>query len=133
MAKSEVRGIRSGDAIADECGLGDVTAGALITGVCRFRDVLRESFVQPTGNAVGIEPMHDEMNNFVPKKIAGEFVGRIALDEETSLRMDSAGPRFQFAERLKLLPFLRPFENVDVCDFVSPAGCSRSSSLATTR
>jgi len=54
------------------------------------------------------------MNNLVPKKIAGEFVGRIALDEETSLRMDSAGPRFQFAERLKLLPFLRPFENVDV-------------------
>jgi hypothetical protein len=93
--------------------LGDVTAGALVIGVCRFRDVLRKAFIEPTGNAAGVQPMHDEMNNFVPEKIAGKF-GRIALDEETALRMDSARPRFQFAERLKLLPFFRPFENVDV-------------------
>src|SRR6266513_790108 len=34
---------------------GDVTAGTLVTGVRSFRDVLRQSFVQPAWNPVGVE------------------------------------------------------------------------------
>src|SRR6267378_2862771 len=48
------------------------------------------------------------------ERVVREFVSWVALDEETSHRMNSAGPRFEFAERLKLQPVLRAFENVNV-------------------
>ena len=94
--------------------LSDVTASALVAGVRCFRDVLRKSFVEPTGNAARIESVHDEMNNFVPEKIAGEFVGRIALNEKAARGMNATAPRLQFAEDLKLLPFFRALKNVNV-------------------
>jgi hypothetical protein len=33
------------------------------------------------------------MNNFVPEKIAGEFVGRIALNEKAARGMNATAPR----------------------------------------
>src|SRR5207237_2815435 len=94
--------------------LGNVTAGALITGMGRFRNVLRDPFIQPAGNPVGIKSMKDEMNDLVPKDITGKFLFGITQNEQTSLRMDATGPLFQFAQTLKLLPMLRALENVDV-------------------
>src|ERR1017187_2437068 len=92
----------------------NVTASALVTGLRSLGNILRESFVQPTWDAIGIESVKDEMRDFVSENVAGEFVGRVALVEEVSLRLTSARPRFQVAERLKLLPILGPLENIDV-------------------
>src|SRR5438874_619089 len=80
----------------------------------RFGNELGQAFVQPKRDGVGIKAMHDEMHDFVAEKIVTEFVTRIALDEQTSHRMNPAAPRFQLAERLKLLPFLGSLENIDM-------------------
>src|SRR5437870_8487125 len=94
--------------------LGHVTARALITGMGRFRNVSRDSFIQPAGNSVGIESMKNEMDDFVPKDITGKFLPGIAKNEQTPLRMNSTGPLLQFPQTLKLLPILRALENIDV-------------------
>ena len=93
---------------------GNVAARAFVSGVCVLRDILRESLIQPTRNAVRVKAVQDEVNNLVTEKIVAEFVGRIALDEETSGRMNSTAPRLQFSEHLKLLPFFRALKNIDV-------------------
>ena len=93
---------------------GIVTASALVTGVCAFGNILRESFIQPTRNAIRVKSVEDEMSDFVPKSIAAEFVRRIAQDKEASLRMNPARPLFQTADRLKLLPIGRALENINV-------------------
>src|SRR5207237_7363198 len=94
--------------------LGKVTAGALITGTCRFRNVLGDPFIQPAGNPIGIESMKDEMNDLVPKDITGKFLLGITENEQAALGMDATGPLFQFAQPLKLLPILRALENINV-------------------
>src|SRR6202035_743451 len=48
------------------------------------------------------------------ERVVRELVGWVALDEETSQRMNSAGPRFEIAEHLKLQPVFRALENVNV-------------------
>src|SRR5580693_5806168 len=79
-----------------------ITASALVTGVRSLGNILRKSFVQPARDALGVESVENEMSNFVSENVAGKFIGRVALDENASLRLNSARPRFQFAERLKL-------------------------------
>ena len=54
------------------------------------------------------------MHNFVPQGISRKFVGWIALNKEASCRMNSTRPGLEFAEALKLVPFVRVFENIDV-------------------
>src|SRR5437764_2546991 len=92
----------------------DVTARPFVTGVRIFGNELSEAFIQPTRNAIGIKTMQDKMNDLVAEEIVAELVGRIPLNEETAGGMNSTRPRFQFSENLKLLPFLRPLEDVDV-------------------
>ena len=58
--------------------------------------------------------MDDQVHDLVPEQVAGKFVFWVALNEEASLRLNSAGPGFQFAEGLKLLPLFRTFENINV-------------------
>src|SRR5437660_516801 len=94
--------------------LGNVTTRALITGVGGFGNILGESFIQPAWDAVGVKPVDDEVHDLVPEQVAGKFVFWVALNEEASLRLNSAGPGFQFAEGLKLLPLFRTFENINV-------------------
>src|SRR5437660_12659882 len=94
--------------------LGKVTAGALITGTCRFRNVLGDPFIQPAGNPIGIESMKNEMDDLVPKDITGKFLFWITKNEEAALRMNSTGPLLQFAQTLKLLPVFGALENIDV-------------------
>src|SRR6266478_4950964 len=94
--------------------LGNVTAGALITGMGRFRNVLRDPFIQPAGNPIGVESMKDEVHDLVPKDISGKFLLGIAENEQAALGMNAAGPFLQFAQTLKLLPILRTLENVNV-------------------
>src|SRR6266567_3115296 len=72
--------------------LGIVTARALITGMGRFRNVLRDPFIQPAGNPIGIESMKNEMNDLVPKDVPGKFLLGIAKNEQAALRMDPIGP-----------------------------------------
>ena len=64
---------------------GIVTASALVTGVCAFGNILRESFIQPTWNPIRVESMENEMSDFVPESVAAEFVRRIAQDKEATL------------------------------------------------
>ena len=94
--------------------LGNVTTRALITGVGGFGNILGESFIQPAWDAVGVKPVDDQVHDLVPEQVAGKFVFWVALNEEASLRLNSAGPGFQFAEGLKLLPLFRTFENINV-------------------
>src|SRR5438128_9565573 len=94
--------------------LGNVTTGALITGMGRFRNVLRNPFIQPAGNSIGIESMKNEMDDLVPKDIPGKFLLGIAKNEQAPLGMNSTGPLLQFAQTLKLLPILRALENINV-------------------
>src|SRR5438309_4206047 len=94
--------------------LGNVTARTLITGMGGFRNVLRDPFIQPAGNPIGVESMKNEMDDLVPKQITGKFLFRIAENEEAALGMNAAGPLLQFAQTLKLLPILRALENVNV-------------------
>src|SRR5438105_10491591 len=94
--------------------LGRITACTLITGMSRFRNVLRDSFIQPTGNPIGIESMKNEMHDLVSKDITGKFLFWIAEDEEAALGMNSTRPLLQFAQTLKLLPVLGTLENIDV-------------------
>ena len=54
------------------------------------------------------------MSDFVPQNITGKFVGWVAQNEEASRRMNSAGPRFQLSEGLKLLPIARSLEDINV-------------------
>src|SRR5437588_6571027 len=92
----------------------DVIARALITGRRAFRDVLRESFVQPARDSIRVIAMKNQMGDLVPENVAAEFVSRIAHDKQASLRMDPACPRLQSAELLKLLPIGRLLKNIDV-------------------
>src|SRR5205823_8556740 len=46
--------------------------------------------------------------------IVAEFVGGISLNEETAPGMNSAGPLFQVAVGLKLLPIFGALENINV-------------------
>src|ERR1700731_475538 len=54
------------------------------------------------------------MNDLVSQKIVAEFICRISLNKETAGRVNSTTPRLKFAEGLKLLPFFRPLENINV-------------------
>src|SRR5437588_1380270 len=94
--------------------LGNVAVRALITGMGRFRNVLRDPFIQPAGNPIGIESMKDEVHDLVPKDIPGKFLFGIAENEQAALGMNATGPFLQFAQTLKLLPILRALENVNV-------------------
>src|ERR1700737_1084537 len=47
------------------------------------------------------------------ERVVRALVGWVSLDEETSQRMNSAGPRFEFAEQLQLQPLFRGLENVN--------------------
>ena len=93
---------------------GDVTASTLIAGVRGLGNILRESFIQPRGNAIGIKSVHDQMNDFVPESVIGKFLRRIALNEKTPFGMNASRPPLQIPEYLKLLPFLRSLENVNM-------------------
>ena len=73
--------------------LANVTARALIARVRVLRDVLRESLIQPTRNAVGVKAMKNEVNNLVSQKIIAEFILRISLNKKTAGRMNSTAPR----------------------------------------
>src|SRR4029077_6088975 len=94
--------------------LGNVAARALITGMGGFRNVLRNPFIQPAGNPIGIESMKDEGHSLVTKDVPGKFLFRIAENEQAALGMNSTGPILQFAQTLKLLPILRALKNVNV-------------------
>src|ERR1700682_2093724 len=48
------------------------------------------------------------------ESVVRELVSWVALDEETSQRINSAGPRFEIAVHLKLQPVFRVLENVNV-------------------
>ena len=61
-----------------------ITAGALVTGVRPLGNILRKSFIQPTRNAVWVKSMKSQMNDFVSEAVVGEFISRIAYDEEAS-------------------------------------------------
>src|SRR5712691_2465547 len=94
--------------------LGNVTPRPFVTGVCVFRNILRESFIQPGGDAVSVKAVQYQVNDLVSEKVVAEFVGRIALNKKASLRMNPTRPRLQVAEGLKLLPFFRALKNVNV-------------------
>src|SRR5579864_963382 len=58
--------------------------------------------------------MENEVDNFVTERVVAEFVGRVALNEETAGRMNSPRPLFQMSEGLKLLPFFGALENINM-------------------
>src|SRR6202011_5219084 len=95
-------------------GPGHKTASAFVTRVRIFRNELGEAFVQPTGDAIVVKAMQNEMNDLVSQKIVAEFICRILLNKETAGRMNSTTPGLEFAESLKLLPFFRALKNVNV-------------------
>src|SRR5207253_10438382 len=94
--------------------LKNVAARGMITGIGRFRNVLRDPIIQPARNPIGIESMKDEMNDLVPKYVPGKFLLGIAKNEQAALGMNATGPLLQFTQTLKLLPILRALENVNV-------------------
>src|SRR5205823_539902 len=75
--------------------LADETAGALITGVSVFGNELREAFIEPTRDRIGVKTVHHEVDDLVAEKIVAEFVSGISLNEQTTRRMNSATPLFQ--------------------------------------
>src|ERR1700693_412640 len=79
-----------------------------------FGNELRKSFIEPAGNPVRVEPMENEVDNFVAERVVAKFVCRIALNEEAAGRVNTPGPLFQMPEHLKLLPFFGTLENVNV-------------------
>src|SRR5436853_7710008 len=92
----------------------DVSAGPFIAGVRVFGNELRETFIEPARDRVGVKPVQHEMDDFVAEQIVAEFVGGISLDEKTAPGMNSAGPLFQVAVGLKLLPIFGALENINV-------------------
>ena len=94
--------------------LRNVTACAFVTRVRVFGNELRETFIEPARNSVGVKAMENEVDDFVTEKVIAELVGGISLNEQTARRMNSARPLFQVSVGLKFLPFFRTLENVDV-------------------
>src|SRR5439155_6836200 len=70
--------------------------------MCALGHILRKSFVQPTRHAVGVEPVEDEMHNFVPQGISRKFVGWIALNEKASCRMNFHLSKVRVCRRLEI-------------------------------
>src|SRR4029077_19322927 len=94
--------------------LGNVPPRALITGMGGFRNELRDPFIQPARNPIGVKSMKHEMDDLGPKQITGKFLLWITESEQAALGMNAPGPFLQFAQPLKLLPILRTLENVNV-------------------
>src|SRR5438270_12452334 len=94
--------------------LGNVTASAFVTPMRIFRNILGESFIEPTGDGVSVKTVQDKVNNLVTEKIVAEFVSRIPLNKETAGGMNSTRPFFEVSEGLKLLPVFRLLKYVYV-------------------
>src|SRR3954451_10831224 len=95
-------------------GLGNVAPRALVTGLGVLGNVLSKPFVNPARDRIGIEAMQNQMRHLMPQRVVTKLVGRVPLNEQTAGRVNSAGPLFQLAGGLELLPLVWILKNVNM-------------------
>src|SRR5205823_13852600 len=93
---------------------GDVSARALVARVSGFGNKLRQTFVQPKRDGVGIKAMHDEMHDFVAERFVVKLLSRTWWSEQPSHRRNPAVRRSKLSEGSKCWPSFGPREPVDM-------------------